>query len=323
MVKIFEFIGVSTIHTIMFVIILLSSCLFVFGLLRSPVLNSQIEKAKQKSDDNYAKQKHNRYVADYINCSVTRWFDETYKYSRFYKTKSGQKIKTSAMYFLTSFFTSFIIALLYLLLFKKPFQALVIAGGIFSASYIYLFIMRIRNRSSVSDDLVNFLNLLGNYSTGNTELTSVFMQIAPKVNEPLSSCLIECVAETQNMERKIEYALENLSNKIEHKKFREIIKSLYIAQKYSSNFNDTVNHNRRVIGEFTRMKKEQQSLVKQNTISMITCVIILIGILFVLGMMLGINIFQTMINSVIGIVVIVVGIICMLYFFKKLVEVSV
>lgn len=276
--------------------------------------------AKIKTD--FITHKQNRYVQDFIPGKLAIWLDETYKYSRFYNTSLGQTINTSFRFFLTILGMSTILAILTGIVMKEILWGLISFLLYFILFYMALYIYRSYQNIKVTKDVSTFLNLLGNYSTANTEITSVFMQIAPKMHEPLASALIECVAESENQNQTQIQALQNLSAKIENKKIREIISSLIITKKYSGSFSDTVSAFRGSVLAYIRRANECRSLSIQNGISLGVVVGILVASMAILGSLIETSIFQVLFHTTVGIVVVSIAVACILYFIKKIIEVT-
>ena len=148
------------------------------------------------------------------------------------------------------------------------------------------------------------------------------MQIAPKMHEPLASALIECVAESENQNQTQIQALQNLSAKIENKKIREIISSLIITKKYSGYFSDTVSAFRGAVLAYIRRTNECRSLSIQNGISLGVVVGILVASMLILGSLVETSMVEMLFQTTVGIVVVSIAAACILYFVKKIIEVS-
>lgn len=302
---------------IIFIALVTGVFLLLLGLMREEKVTKHTDKIKKVFQSSPIKE-GKRYIYDYFPYEWAKKMDDTFKYSRFF-TKS-KKLSTSISYFLFSNIMSFTVAIAVgILAHRFRFIVLIYVLGMV-LFYGYLFSIRKRNQKSVNNDTILFLNLLGNYSTGNTEATSVFMQIAPKMNEPLRSCLVECVAESQDNSAR---ALQNLQNKIESKKFNEIIKSIAISQQYSGSFQAVVVQNRATIQSFIKAQKERRELAMQNTINMSVCSVALVMILVLLSSLVEQNVVMLLFTTTLGNIVLLIALACLIYFIIKVVEVSV
>ncbi len=253
-----------------------------------------------------------RYVQDFVPLKFTRMLDETYKYSRIYKTPLGKWFTTSMALFTATSLVSVVTGIVTVVIFKD-FSFLYLIPAIFGTVYLILYIMRVSNGHKVTEQLVVFLNLLGNFSTTNTEVISVFAQTAKHVSEPLSSCLFECVAEASG-DISPERALINLSNKIEPMKFKEIIKSIIIAQRYSDSFSQTVNGAREALNGHIRQIKDKRAVVMTNLFALLACFVGLIGAALLSAKLLDIDIIYQITHTFSGGVVAVTAIAVLLFF---------
>lgn len=277
-----------------------------------------IQKSSKKlKDSKHSYLTHNgkRYTRDYANNKFTKWMDDTFKYSRIYKTKFGAKfVRTSIRYFVLALSTSALAMAIVAGTTRKLLFSIFIFFAAFSAWYIGIFLIRLTNKKLVTNELMNFLNLLGNYSTTNTEIVSMLTQIAPQVGEPLRDCLLECVAESQDTNKDKTVALQNLANKIEDRKFKEIIKNLEIAQNNEGSYSQIVSANRHSLIEYIHGKKLKAGIARENLISFFVILAAVIGIVFMMGKIIGINVFASLISTVAGIVVLSIASITSLYF---------
>lgn len=233
-----------------------------------------------KRDIDFKKAKHTRYVSDHFSNRFARWLDDVYKYSRVY-TKG--KSKTSWQYFQRTLYLGFFSGILLGLFVNIPFGSLVMLS-FWLVRYGYLIVLRMKNNKEVESEMVLFLNMLNNYSNGNTEIISVFASIAPRFKPILRDCLIECVQEAQGTSSW--EALSNLGRKIESRKFNEVIKSLEISQRFSGGFCQTVQALRQDSQAYVNEKKKLTELVKENLITLGVIVMALLLIISVMGGML-------------------------------------
>lgn len=261
---------------------------------------------------------HKRFVQDYMGTAKPFMkLDEIYKYSRIYANSKFFKTSISFFRFTVLLATALgIVSFVFLGLV----EGLVVFVMVCVILYGYLEILRLKNNREVSNEMYLFVNLLSNYSTGNTEIMATFMAIYPSMGKCLGGCLTECVGQCSNSGT-VE-ALENLGRKIENRKFREVLKSLVIAQKYSGGFTDAVNQMRRDINDHLISAKQVKSLVVTNLASMLVCfggILLMIG---VMGNVLDENSFLVLITTTIGRICLAVMVFGILWFTKKMLEVE-
>ncbi len=264
------------------VLVVLGIFLVMTGGVKSAAKTFRERRAQQTED--YVKQKHNRYITDRINLKVFRSLDDAYKYSRVYtKKRRFQFGNTSWNYFIVTNAIAFAGAVITFVILRNPAYAILNFVVLFIVRYGYLQFLRMKISREIENEIVLFLNLLSNYSTGNTEIISTFAAIAHKFKPNLRDCLLECVAESQGKGGTIA-ALENLGRKIESRKFKEVLKNLEISQKFNGSFHMTAIALRRDALEYVNEKKKLSELIVQNSI---TLGIIIASVCVVIVMMAG------------------------------------
>lgn len=276
-----------------------------------------VKRRRKTEKTNIVKGEHRRFVRDYFgNGFIPQALDDIYKYSRIYATS---KIKTSIGYFRLTCILSVGIAIAMLFSFGLT-SALASFLGVAVLMYLYLELVRIKNNREVASDMILFINLLSNYSTGNTEIMGTFLIVAPKMKKTLRMCLIECAAQGSNSGT-VE-ALENLGRKIENKKFREVLKALVIAQKYSGGFTEAINQLRRDMNEHMVSQRQIKALVATNLASMGVCVGALLLAIVMVGNVIGENSLGLMFTTTVGRICATVMGVAILWFTKKMLEVE-
>ena len=145
-------------------------------------------------------------------------------------------------------------------------------GGLFMAllillQYIGVSALMAANYKSVDENLLKFLDLLGNYSITSGEITSILYQISGYLDEPLRSVLEECYFEAQTF-GDTNAALLGMVQKIQHPKFGEVIRNIEVTMRYSADFTILVSQSRRSVREHMRMRQERKSLAKEAWINM-------------------------------------------------------
>ena len=122
---------------------------------------------------------------------------------------------------------------------------------------------------------MKFLDFLGNYSITAGEVTGIFKQVSRYVDEPLKSVLDECYYEAQTT-GDTGLALLAMAEKIEHPKFKELIRNMEISIRYAADFSILVQSSRRSMREYLRSGSERKSLLREAMINML----LLLGLSF-------------------------------------------
>lgn len=124
-----------------------------------------------------------------------------------------------------------------------------------------------KNYEAVDADLLKFLDFLGNYSVTAGEVTGIFSQIARYMEEPLRTALNECYYEAQTSGN-AGLALLALAERIEHPRFKELIRSIEISARYSADFKVLVGGSRRAVREHLRTRQERKALLREAFVNM-------------------------------------------------------
>lgn len=125
-----------------------------------------------------------------------------------------------------------------------------------------------RNYRAVNENLMKFLDFLGNYSITVGEVTGILNQISKYLDEPLHSVLDECYYEAQTS-GDVSLALLSMAEKIEHPRFKELVRNMEISLRYSADFTTLVSSSRRAVREHMRTRQERKSLVNEALVNML------------------------------------------------------
>lgn len=273
-------------------------------------------KVKDKQDKDFKRQTKNRYVEDHIRNRLGKWFDEVFKYSRVY---IKGKVKTSWQYFIRTFLIS-VALFLFLAILVEVSAGAIAFFAVWFVRYAYLELLRMKNNREIESEIVLFLNLLSNYSTGNSEIISVFAAIAPKLKPVLRSCLLECVSESQGSQGTVS-ALANLGRKVESRKFKEVLKSLEISQKYSGGFSQTTASLKSDSQAYQGEKQKLNDLIRENMVTFGLITITVLVIIAVVGSTLEEDIWECFSEPLgIGVIVVFFGV-CG-WFLKQLIKIN-
>ena len=121
---------------------------------------------------------------------------------------------------------------------------------------------------SVNENLLEFLNFLGNYSITAGEVTSIFGQVSKYVEEPMKSALEQCSYEAQTT-GDAGLALLAMAEKIEHPKFKEVVHNMEVSIRYCADFKILVDTSRRSVREYLRMGEDRKGMLREAVINML------------------------------------------------------
>lgn len=156
-----------------------------------------------------------------------------------------------------------------------------------------------RNYRAVNDNLMKFLDFLGNYSITAGEVTGILNQISKYLEEPLRSVLDECYYEAQTS-GDASLALLSMAEKIEHPRFKELVRNMEISLRYSADFTALVNSSRRALREHMRTRQERKSLVNEALVNMMILLGMSVVILLTVGQLIETSMQQILLMTLPG-----------------------
>ena len=165
--------------------------------------------------------------------------------------------------------------------------------------YVLVSMLIAGNYKAVDENLLKFLDFLGNYSITSGEVTSVLYQISGYLDEPLRSALEDCYFEAQTL-GDTNAALLGMAQKIQHPKFGEVIRNIEITMRYSADFTILVNQSRRSVREQMRMRQERKSLAKEAWINMMILGAMTVVIFITVENLVDVSIETVLFNTWVG-----------------------
>lgn len=147
-------------------------------------------------------------------------------------------------------------------------EGLLVLGGM---EAVFLMVKKAREMRSMDQNLLKFLDFLGSYSVTSGELTGIFHQVSRYVEEPLKSALDECCYEAQ-ITGDTKLALLSMAEKIEHPKFKELVRNMEISIRYCADFTVLVNSSRRTVREYLRLGGERKGMLQEAAVNMVLLV---------------------------------------------------
>lgn len=142
------------------------------------------------------------------------------------------------------------------------------AAAFFAAEFLAITIGKAAQMHAVNENLMKFLDFLGNYSVTAGDVIGIFGQIGKYMEEPIRSALEECSVEAQTT-GDVGMALLSMADKIEHPQFKELIRNIEISCRYSADFTVLVSFSRRSMREYLKSGRERKSLLREAGINML------------------------------------------------------
>lgn len=147
-------------------------------------------------------------------------------------------------------------------------KAFIILAGYFVTEFLFLNFLKLYAFRKVNSNLVKFLDFLGNYSVTAGEVTGIFEQISKYMDEPLQTVLEECSYEAKTT-GDTTLALLVMAEKIEHPKFKEIVRNMEVSVRYCADFEALVHSSRKNLREYLRMCEERKGVIREAFINML------------------------------------------------------
>lgn len=177
--------------------------------------------------------------------------------------------------------------------------ALLALAGVQVLRYLAETTLMSRNYRAVNDNLMKFLDFLGNYSITAGEVTGILNQISKYLDEPLRSVLDECYYEAQ-ISGDSSLALLAMAEKIEHPRFKELVRNMEVSVRYSADFTALVHNSRRAVREHMRTRQERKALVNEALVNMLILAGMSVVILLAVEQLIGLSMKQLMFQTLPG-----------------------
>lgn len=166
-----------------------------------------------------------------------------------------------------------------------------------------------RNYNRTEGELLKFLDFLGNYSITSGEISSIFYQMSPYLEEPLRGALRECYYEASAW-GDVSMALFALEDKLQHPKMKEIVRNLETTMRYSADYKILVNQSRKSVREYLRLRSERKSMMREAYINLLLLLgmtmVVFMSLEGLFGIGLGELLFANTVGRIGGIVILVI-----------------
>lgn len=133
--------------------------------------------------------------------------------------------------------------------------------------YLVFGYARMRELKSVNENLLKLLDFLGNYSVTAGEISGIFLQVGRYLEEPLKSALEGCCYEAQTT-GDVSAAMLSMAERIEHPKFKELVRNMEISSRYCADLTMLVSSSRRSMREYLRLRRERKGMLREAAINM-------------------------------------------------------
>lgn len=166
-------------------------------------------------------------------------------------------------------------------------------------SYLILYFFSGYNYKKTEKTIMNFANLLENYSKTTDDIINIFQKVLPYTENPVKTALEECCMFALTTGQ-VSKSLYQLSNKIEHEKFKELIINLEICSRYEANYSEIITESKRNLREYIAAKEKRREMKNSSKIDILLLLLAGAIILKVVGQLGNDTIFSVLTSSTIG-----------------------
>lgn len=166
-------------------------------------------------------------------------------------------------------------------------------------SFLILYFLAGHNYKKTEKMLLNFANLLENYSKTTDDIIAIFQKVVPYMENPIRDALEECCIKAVST-GKVSASLNELSDKIEHEKFRELIRNLEICSRYEANYAEIITESKCNLREYMAAKEKRKEVKNDCKINI---VIMLLASMLIINMLTGLgekSVWAVLTGSLIG-----------------------
>lgn len=178
-------------------------------------------------------------------------------------------------------------------------MAAFLVAMLYLGGYVFVQALILRNFKRTDEELLKFLDFLGNYSITSGEIASILRQISGYMGEPLKTVLESGYYEAQTLGN-TSLALMQMAEKVQHPKFKEIIYNLEITLRYSADFTALVGQSRKSVREDIRLRRERKNMAKEAWINILILGVMTVVILKAVEGLIGVSIMEVITTDFVG-----------------------
>lgn len=165
--------------------------------------------------------------------------------------------------------------------------------------YFCVSLMMQKNYNATEESLLKFLDFLGNYSLTGGEVTGVLKQVSLYMNEPIKGVLEECYYEAR-LSGDTTVALLSAAEKLQHPKFKELLRNIEITGRYVADYSALVSLSRRQVREYVRLRTQRKALAREAWTNMLLLGAMTVVILKSVEVLVGVPLQELLLESLVG-----------------------
>lgn len=127
--------------------------------------------------------------------------------------------------------------------------------------------------NKIDKQILTYINLLKNLSKSNSDIVTIFEKSIPYVDSPIKEYAEQFVFECKRGVT-IEKAFKNFQDKVESKRFKQLITNILICSKHNENYSEVLNSSRIIFKHYFSEKKRRTAVVREGRFEIILISII-------------------------------------------------
>lgn len=288
------------IRTLLFLSVLFFFYHFLIYILKNNVIETSIRTLYQKTKERETDRKEKERKLSYEDgvqskMPILNKIDLLIVYSNI---RRKLQFLNAELFLLCSIFTCFLCSLYTWIITNSEFISLSVGILVLCSIYLILYILSGINYKRTEDSLLPFANLLDNYSRTNDDIVYILRQVGPHMKEPLRTAIEECYDDCVRIG--ISKALNKLQLKIEHEKFKDIIRNIEISSRYEANYREVISGNRELLREYLSAREKRKAILDNGRREILILILVFLFMVYSLHNLLTIDLFRLLKTTYIG-----------------------
>ena len=188
-------------------------------------------------------------------------------------------------------------------------------------AFIVLYMMTGVYFNKLESNIMTLLNLVENFNKSDDDIVQIFRKSIAYVEEPLSDLLTLFCSEAETM-GDVKKAFDNLQARIEHKRFRQLLRNLQVCFRYETDFDQVIKDCRKSMIDYLAVKSERKAIIlngRMEVIILLACSVLIVFLFASMTTGMQDLLFSTFIGRIILTYCFIVLMICivMMFMFDK------
>lgn len=196
--------------------------------------------------------------------------------------RSGLKEKFSLLNSETYVLSTLLIALLFYLVSKIIYNYwvfnLLISIAICFISYLIIYYRSGIVFEKIDNNIMSFINNIENFSTTSKDIVSIFEEVIPYTEDPLTRYIREFV-NTAKISGDVRGAFEKLERRMENDKLVTLLKNLEIASRHSANYTEIIREARVIFNGYFKAKTKRKIVISNGRATIL--LILILGLVMI------------------------------------------